>query len=171
MKKFLRIGALCAAVAALAIGTVAPAGAGGLPVYGTLVITPDPAEVGGTVTVSNADDEESICEDSDGGDLLVEGWIYTVEDTGLEDQYFEVEPDEDGNWSVTLDIPNDDAAIGTWRADVGCYEYFGQVESQSTANFWYPLTDFEVVGADTPEPPEEETAPAEEVRAAPRFTG
>lgn len=170
MKTLIRVGVLTAAVAALALGGVTGAGAGNGGEYGTIIVTPDPVEVGGTVAIFNAGDEESACEDSDGGELWAVGLIYHV-DTFDFDQEFEAPVNDDGSWSAELTIPNDDAAIGTWIADVYCVEYFGNVGSLTTADFAYPETPFQVVGADTPEPPDEDTAPAEEVRAAPRFTG
>lgn len=170
MKKFTRIGALCAAVAALALGAVAPAGAG-IAEHGTVLITPDPAEVGTTVVIGNADDEDSLCEDEDGEDVVAEVWVYSLESDAF-DQYFEVLVDNDtGLWSLEFTIPNDDAAIGEWEVDATC-DWPSEGQPLAFPPFLYNLAQFEVVGAQQPiTPPDDGAAPAEEVRAAPRFTG
>lgn len=167
MKKFVRVGVLCAAIAALALANVTGAGAGKIVESGEVVITPNPVEVGKTVTIANAPGDDSTCQ-SGNGPVVVELWVYSLETDAFE-AYLEATPDDDGNWSTAYTIPNDDAAIGEWEVDAQCV--YAQVQPAEFAEFLYPLAQFDVVGAETPQPPDDGTAPAEEVRTAPRFTG
>lgn len=173
MKTLIRVGVLTAAIAALALGAVTPAGAGdGIPTNGQVIVTPNPVELGGTVTITNADNDDSTCF-SEHQPVVIWLYVYSVEDFAFEAE-LTAEVANDGTWSAQYTIPNVDGALGTWEVDAMCaYDAveIEEVDTQAFAQFFYELAEFEVVGATTPDPPEEDVAPAEEVVTAPRFTG
>ncbi len=143
MKKSIIVGV--ATVASLGL-FAAPVSAGRLP--GTVIVTPDEVEVGGSVVVTNAADADSTCEPA----LLTsaEPSDTSIVDLEVEDPDGDlivdtlVIPDTDGNWSfeVTgLDVE------GEYTVFASCQETGTQPQSTPAAspNFNYSVEVFQVI--------------------------
>lgn len=169
MKQFVRVTVLCATVAVFALANLGVAGAG-FRIQGLVLVNPNPVELGGTVTISNGTDEESLCETNEFVEPVVHLSVYSLEDDLLGEN-LSVTPAADGTWSVEFTVPDDDAALGTWEVDAMCDHANVDAVPLDLPAFNYNLAEFEVVPAEVPTPPDDGAAPAEEVRAAPRFTG
>jgi hypothetical protein len=179
MKNKILVGA---AVVAMAVGlATAPSQAGSIPEAGTLVITPDPVYQGGSTTIANADDLESVCE----------GFNVPKADAAAFDQLSSVSlevVDPDDETIVDTSFPTD--ADGNWTYDVedlttlGEYTVYARCEQPLSASgfdaateptFDYAVGTFEVIAqattTTTAAPTTTTTAAAAAVAATPAYTG
>lgn len=123
-------GALFAASLVLGGTAVAGAAVGGeRPTFDpTLTLTPASGPAGSTFTVSG-----SGCVDRDGGDMSVD---VTAADTV--EMMITTTPDDAGDWSVDLTVPDDATEGDEITVDATCIESFLPVNDQSFQSFRAP---------------------------------
>ena len=148
------------AVAALVVVLSGSADAG-VVVQSQLAVTPNPATTAQSITIGNAPGDANTCEDGQVTYLVMksdgEGAV----------AYDTIDPDPDGNWTVTIDpIP----VAGTFTVSADCTgEPSGTtiVEPVALADFQYADVDLVVTEAGVPTSTTQ--APATSTR--PTFTG
>lgn len=142
MKKQLLVGS---AAAAMVLGLAsAPALAGRQ--SGTVVVTPDPVEVGGTALISNAEGLDSACQSpfvdaaSPSEDVIVDLEVENPEGGLIIDE--EVVPDTDGNWSYETPELVD---VGEYTVIAVCESVIKPVMPAEEAPFRYEDAVFQVI--------------------------
>lgn len=189
MKKrttIIRTTVLGAFVAALAILNVMPLGAQDPTWQGDIVVTPGGTiTAGDLITVANAPGDDSKCLPVDGDEEL---FIFIAIKKGYTDLYAEAytypTPDEEGNWEITVRIPEMShipgvEVAGEWHIFADCAVRGPGGWETDYELFWYPIGFFEVVdkpgtvdqGPTAPVTAPKEAKPAASVKAAPSFTG
>jgi hypothetical protein len=149
---------------------LAPSANAGAPVTSELAVNPNPATTADDITIGNAEGSANTCQS---GEVLFE--VDAVDDTDDEPAAIEfVEPDENGDWSFTIDP----LAAGDYVVSADCRELIEESVNLPTRFpfFSYENVELTVTQADTSSSSSSTTAaPSTSAAAAaatrPTFTG
>jgi hypothetical protein len=165
-----------AAVVMAVVLASSPVSAGAF-VNGAVVVTPNPVELGGSVVISNAEDEASLCEPFTPVAVPTypsEVWIDVVDPNEETIVSETITPDAEGNWSLEV---TDLDTLGVYTVYAEC-EGVEQPDAvpAATPPFEYPVASFEVIAQATTTTADAGTSPTSAaataaVTAAPAYTG